>query len=492
VHPLNRHHRYAVLLVTPSNKGQILRSLNVTLVDRWQQLRDIGGQAPLWRVPASEITSQADEQRMNLAAKGLTEHDKALPHVVFDQMRAHLHLLGEDGTPRNSIELLMHLGRRPEDQVNVPFDCLAPVTETFNGEEVTYSRLRYTDRLKDGKGGHLVDIPVFEAAARAIHRQQDWLRRTRPQWFDQNGVPLHPDLRLWPRASNNPDGTIPISASALNSWIREWTGKSPVKSTCIRRLPTIVGDDGKPFPLARVTAYALRHTFGQDLHDLGVPLDTIQRLMGHDHISTTQAYSRPSHQSQWEGMRSLERTRSARITGEGNVVLLPFPTTLAGHEQLTRAAMDCGGCADKGNIAQHVRGCKFGMECLNCFYFRASVADLPDLHRTRHRKAVALARAEARQTPRGLLGSATATKLKLEVERLDDLISQLETEITTTGQLTDDQRQSIWDTLERMERVDRELLTPLGATRGPVRALVDERTFHPLAAAETQATGAER
>jgi hypothetical protein len=187
--------------------------------------------------------------------------------------------------------------------------------------------------------------------------------------------------------------------------------------------------------------------------------------MGHDHISTTQAYSRPSHQSQWEGMRSLDRTRSARITDEGNVVLLPFPTTLAGHEQLTRAARDCGGCADKGNIAQHGRGCKFGMECLNCFYFRASVPDLPDLHRTRHRKAVALARAEARQTPRGLLGSATATKLKLEVERLDDIIGQLETEIATTDQLTDDQRQSIWDTLERMERVDRELLTPLGATR---------------------------
>jgi hypothetical protein len=38
-----------------------------------------------------------------------------------------------------------------------------------------------------------------------------------------------------------------------------------------------------------------------------------------------------------------------------------------------------------------------------------------------------------------------------------------------------------------MERIDRELLEPMGAKRGPVRALVDERTFHPLAAAEMSA-----
>ena len=53
--------------------------------------------------------------------------------------------------------------------------------------------------------------------------------------------------------------------------------------------------------------------------------------------------------------------------------------------------------------------------------------------------------------------------------------------------ITDDDRQMIWDALERMERIDRELLQPMGAKRGPVRALVDERTFHPLAAVEVSA-----
>jgi hypothetical protein len=58
--------------------------------------------------------------------------------------------------------------------------------------------------------------------------------------------------------------------------------------------------------------------------------------------------------------------------------------------------------------------------------------------------------------------------------------------------ITDDDRQMIWDALGRMERIDRELLQPMGAKRGPVRALVDERTFHPLAALELSAAIAGR
>lgn len=50
----------------------------------------------------------------------------------------------------------------------------------------------------------------------------------------------------------------------------------------------------------------------------------------------------------------------------------------------------------------------------------------------------------------------------------------------------------IWDALGRMERIDRELLQPMGAKRGPVRAVVDERTFHPLAALELSAAIASR
>ncbi|MBS2549629.1 hypothetical protein KGQ19_22450 [Catenulispora sp. NL8] len=92
--------------------------------------------------------------------------------------------------------------------------------------------------------------------------------------------------------------------------------------------------------------------------------------------------------------------------------------------------------------------------------------------------------------PQGRLASASAVKVQLEVERLDDLIATLEQEIRSSDLITEDDRQMIWETLDSMERIDRELLEPMGAKRGPVRALVDERTFHPLAAAELSITSA--
>jgi hypothetical protein len=116
---------------------------------------------------------------------------------------------------------------------------------------------------------------------------------------------------------------------------------------------------------------------------------------------------------------------------------------------------------------------------LNCFFFRATVSDLPDLHRTRHRKARLLVRQRARLMPHVELADALAVKLQLAVERLDDLIAALEQEIRSSDMVTEDDRQMIWETLDRMERIGRELLEPLGSRRGPVRALVDERTLHP-------------
>jgi hypothetical protein len=454
-HPNSRVSGKKVLLMTATNRGNFLRQLNMLLLTHIDYLRELGGHAPGWRVSKAQMSSQNEEGRLNRQSKGLAEEDKALPSVVFDQLVAHLGLLGADGLARNAVEALLHLGRRPEDQMNFPFNCLAVVTDVIDGEERSYPRLRYTDRIKDGKGGHIVDIPVFERAAAVIRRQQEWLRRTYPRWFDDLGEPLNPELRLFPKSVNNRDGTVPLSGSAINSWIRQWVGKGEKSHAGIQQTPKIVGPDGTQFPLVRITAYALRHTFGQDLHDAGVPLDTIQRLMGHDTVLSTQVYARPTMADQWTGLKRLEQARSARITGDGNVVMLPIPTTLADHEEITRATMDCGSCAEKGNVARHGSACQFGKECLNCFFFRATVSDLPDLHRTRHRKARMLVQQRARLMPQDALANASTVKLQLEVERLDDLIAILEQEICSSDMVTEDDRQMIWDTLDRMERIDR-------------------------------------
>jgi integrase/recombinase XerC len=49
--------------------------------------------------------------------------------------------------------------------------------------------------------------------------------------------------------------------------------------------------------LEEVTPHTLRHTFGKNLVDTGVPLDRVASLIGHESVDTTRIYTRPSERS---------------------------------------------------------------------------------------------------------------------------------------------------------------------------------------------------
>jgi integrase/recombinase XerC len=48
--------------------------------------------------------------------------------------------------------------------------------------------------------------------------------------------------------------------------------------------------------LEDVTPHTLRHTFGKNLVDAGVPLDRVAHLLGHEGLATTTIYTTPSGQ----------------------------------------------------------------------------------------------------------------------------------------------------------------------------------------------------
>jgi site-specific recombinase XerD len=48
--------------------------------------------------------------------------------------------------------------------------------------------------------------------------------------------------------------------------------------------------------LEDVTPHTLRHTFGKNLVDAGVPLDRVAQLLGHESVDTTRIYTTPSEQ----------------------------------------------------------------------------------------------------------------------------------------------------------------------------------------------------
>ena len=45
--------------------------------------------------------------------------------------------------------------------------------------------------------------------------------------------------------------------------------------------------------LEEVTPHTLRHTFGKNLVDAGVPLDWVASLLGHESVDTTRTYTIP-------------------------------------------------------------------------------------------------------------------------------------------------------------------------------------------------------
>ena len=46
--------------------------------------------------------------------------------------------------------------------------------------------------------------------------------------------------------------------------------------------------------LEQCTSHTLRHTYGKNLVDGGVPLDQVATLLGHESLDTTRVYTRPS------------------------------------------------------------------------------------------------------------------------------------------------------------------------------------------------------
>jgi integrase/recombinase XerC len=175
--------------------------------------------------------------------------DKKLPRVLSREEMSTLLDRIPTTTPlelrdRAMLELAYSCGLRAEEVVNLDHD-----SPDFDGE-----RLRI-----EGKGGKTRFVPIGEPAQHALTR---YLERARPALMgpgpesallvSKSGKRLHPsDVRR-----------------RLQRWVRE---------------AAIAGG---------VSPHALRHSFATHLLEGGADLRTIQELLGHSSLSTTQVYTR--------------------------------------------------------------------------------------------------------------------------------------------------------------------------------------------------------
>ena len=144
---------------------------------------------------------------------------------------------------RALFELAYSCGLRCEEIVNLDVDAL-----DFDGEELRVL----------GKGSKTRVVPVGEPAQRALER---YLARGRPELTGRDGEPA-----LF--VSKNGRRLSPSDVSRrLAAWVRH-AGIS-----------------------SAVSPHALRHSFATHMLEGGADLRTIQELLGHASVSTTQVYT---------------------------------------------------------------------------------------------------------------------------------------------------------------------------------------------------------
>jgi integrase/recombinase XerC/integrase/recombinase XerD len=188
--------------------------------------------------PAELLASPKQPKRL---PRVLTEREVA---VLLDRIPATDPLSLRD---RAAFELAYASGLRAEELVGLDVDSL-----DFDGECVRV----------EGKGGKTRLVPVGEPALRALGR---YLARGRPPL----GGSESPALFL-SKSGNR------LHTSDVRRRLRTWARRAAVTS------PALI--DAHP--------HALRHSFATHLLHGGADLRSIQELLGHATISTTQVYTR--------------------------------------------------------------------------------------------------------------------------------------------------------------------------------------------------------
>jgi site-specific recombinase XerD len=195
---------------------------------------------------------------------------KNLPHVLkrdevttlLDRIPASTPLELRD---RAILELAYSSGLRAEELVTLTADAV-----DFDAEAVRI----------EGKGGKTRIVPVGE---HALHAIAAYLQRARPalaavRTEDGNRTGAGPG-----RPATAPDAALFLSKS----------GRALSTSDVRRRLRTWARAAQATAPgLAEAHPHALRHSFATHLLDGGADLRSIQELLGHSTISTTQVYTR--------------------------------------------------------------------------------------------------------------------------------------------------------------------------------------------------------
>lgn len=133
------------------------------------------------------------------------------------------------------------------------------------------------------------------------------LRVSEVAGLDRSDILLDQGLLLVRHGKGNKDRRVPIGpigCEAVQAWLQTRTDDDPAlflnakgQRISARTLHRIVEKAGRANGIAGLHPHALRHSYATQMLDAGADLRSIQELLGHENLSTTQRYTHVSVQS---------------------------------------------------------------------------------------------------------------------------------------------------------------------------------------------------
>jgi len=202
---------------------------------------------------------------------------------VFDQVRAKDHHYLPAVLTREEVRALLSgiRLRRYRIPLKLIYCCGLRLSECLNLTVHDILGSEQKLRIRSGKGGKDRIVPL----------PSEMLEDLRAYWrFHRNPVLLFPNV-------GRGDNGARLVAERMRS------ATSPMPHNSLQRL---LVEMRKALQLPEATPHTLRHSFATHLVEAGASLHSVQALLGHAHINTTQVYLHLTHRSEQDALSLME------------------------------------------------------------------------------------------------------------------------------------------------------------------------------------------